>query len=144
MAHADNSVVINAPVQRVFEVVADGTQNGKWRDAVLDIALVQGDAGKAGAMYKQGLNGPGGRRMDGDYKLAEVVPNEVIVFNVIAGPAHPSGKYTFETVEGGTKVGFALDLQTRGLQKLIDPMITATMRKEVGSLANLKEYLEQR
>ena len=144
MAHAENSVVINAPVERVFEVVVDGAQNGKWRDAVVDIALVQGETGKVGATYKQGLKGPGGRRIDGDYKLTEVVPNQVIVFDVISGPARPSGKYTFETVEGGTKVRFALDLQTKGLQKLIDPMIASTMRKEVGALANLKSYLETR
>jgi uncharacterized protein YndB with AHSA1/START domain len=142
MAKAENTIVINVPVEKVFAFVTDGLQAGKWRPSVTDVALAEGTAGTVGATYKQGLKGPSGRRIDGDYRIVDVVPNQTFSFEVIAGPAHPRGQYIFETAEGGTSVRFILSLETTGLQKLLDPIITSTMNKEVASLANLKTYLE--
>jgi uncharacterized protein YndB with AHSA1/START domain len=142
MAHAEGSVKINAPLEKVYAFVADGTQNQKWRPSVMDIALASGQPGTVGATYKQGLKGPGGRRMDGDYTITDYVPNKSLSFQVIAGPAHPRGRFELEPEEGGTRLKFELDLETKGVQKLLDPVIAATMRKEVEALGNLKRYLE--
>ena len=35
-----------------------------------------------------------------------------------------------------------LDFEPKGLARLMDPMISASMRSEVAMLANLKAYLE--
>ena len=93
-------------------------------------------------MYKQGLKGPGGRRIDGDYEIVELRPNELIAFQVIAGPARPTGTFRFEPVGGTTRVTFTLHFEPKGLARLIDPMITSTMRSEVATLTNLKAHLE--
>ena len=142
MPHAEESITINRPVSAVFNFVLDGTNNPLWRPAVLDIERVPGKPSGAGAVYKQGLKGPGGRRIDGDYEIVECVPDKLIRFQVIAGPARPTGMYRFEAIGNATRVTVALNLDAKGLTRLISPMIASTMRSEVARLSNLKAYLE--
>ena len=80
--------------------------------------------------------------MDGDYEVTEAEPNKLIKFQVIAGPARPSGTYKLEAAGNATRVTFVLDYQTKGLARLMDGMIGKTMQSEVGTLSNLKAYLE--
>lgn len=143
MAHAEASITIDRPAPTVFAFVLDGTHNPLWRPTVLDIQHVTGTPDGVGAQYKQGLKGPGGRRIDGDYEITAIEPDSLIRFQVTAGPARPTGAYQFESVGNETRVTFSLDFQPRGLAKLMDSMIERTMRSEVATLANLKAYLEQ-
>ncbi|HEX2698115.1 MAG TPA: SRPBCC family protein [Anaerolineales bacterium] len=142
MAHAENSIVINRPVKAVFDFVLDGMNGPLWRPSVGDVSLMPGKAFGVGAVYKQGLKGPGGSRIDGDYELVEVRPNELVRFQVVAGPARPTGIYQFESTGSSTKITFILDFQPKGLAKLMDGMINSTMEEEVATLSNLKAYLE--
>jgi uncharacterized membrane protein len=142
MPHAEENITINRPVSAVFNFVLDGTNNALWRPAVLDIERVPGKPSGAGAVYKQGLKGPGGRRIEGDYEIVECQPDELIRFQVIAGPARPTGMFRFEAVGNATRVTFALNLDAKGLTRLISPMIASTMKSEVATLSNLKTYLE--
>jgi uncharacterized membrane protein len=143
MAHAEDSIVINRPVKDVYDFVLDGTKNQLWRPAVTDVERVPGKPSEAGAIYKQGLKGPGGRRIEGDYEITECMPNEMIKFQVVAGPARPTGTYKFEDVGNATRVTFTLDYQPTGFEeKLMDPMINRTMKGEVTTLSNLKSYME--
>ena len=142
MAHAEESITIHRPVNAVFDFVLDGTNSPLWRPGIVDIQRVPGKPSGVGAVYKQGLKGPGGRRIEGDYEIVECQPNELIKFQVISGPARPTGTYRFETVGDATRVTFMLHYEPKGLARLIDPMITRTMRSEVATLSNLKAYLE--
>ena len=142
MPHAEEGITINRPVSTVFNFVLDGMNNALWRPAVVDIERVPGKPSGVGAVYKQGLKGPGGRRIDGDYEIVECRPDELIRFQVIAGPARPTGTYTFEAVGNATRVTFALHLDAKGLTRLMSPMIASTMKGEVATLSNLKAYLE--
>lgn len=142
MAHAEACITINRPADEVFNFVLDGTNSLRWRPAVIDIQPVPGTPTGIGAVYKQGLKGPGGRRIAGDYEIVDARPNELIVFHVIAGPARPTGTYRFEPVGGATHVTFTLHFEPKGLARLMDPMIASTMRSEVATLTNLKACLE--
>src|SRR5690348_10467198 len=94
MAHAESMITIDRPVKSVFDFVLDGMNNPHWRPAVIEIQRVPGKP----AVFKQGLKGPGGRRIEGDYEIVEEKPNESIKFQVISGPARPTGVYKFEAV----------------------------------------------
>jgi hypothetical protein len=142
MAHAENKVKINRPVSVVFDFILDGGNNKIWRPAVTDISPLTQKPYGVGSAFKQGLKGPGGR-IDGDYKITECKLNEFIKFEVTAGPARPTGTYAFATDGTSTTVTFILDFQTKGLAKLMEPMINQSMKSEVATLSNLKKYLEQ-
>ena len=142
MAHAEQTTTINRPVNVVFEFVLKGENNALWRPAVIDIQRVPGKPAGVGAIYKQGLKGPGGRRIEGDYEITESKTNELIKFQVIAGPARPVGTFRFEAAGNSTRVTFTLHFDPKGLAILMGPMINNTMKPEVATLSNLKSYLE--
>ena len=143
MPHAEYSVTVDRPARDVFDYLADGTHNREWRSGVLDIERTNAISGE-GAAYRQVLAGPGGRRIDGDYRITAFDPPRRLEFLVTAGPARPTG--VFELADGtdrATVVRFTLDLQPMGLMKLMTPMIARQMRREVAQLETLKKVLEQ-
>jgi uncharacterized protein YndB with AHSA1/START domain len=143
MPHAEHAVTVSRPAQTVFEYLAEGTHNREWRAGVLEIARTSEDSGE-GATYRQVLAGPGGRRIDGDYKITAFDPPRRLAFQVTAGPARPSGVFELSETEGpATRVRFALDVNPSGLMKLMTPMISRQMQREVAQLDNLKSILEQ-
>ncbi len=141
MAHAENTVTIDREPKQVFDFILDGTNGPKWRPDVTDVQLQPGRPLGVGAVFKQGMKGPGGR-IDADYEIVESTPNSWIKFQVIAGPARPVGTYKLEPAGKSTRVTFVLDFQPKGLARLMDGMINKSMQSEVGNLANLKSYLE--
>lgn len=142
MAHAEGTVTIDRPIDQVFSFLADGTNNPAWRPGVLDITPPAGGPA-VGAVYAQGLKGPRGKRIDGDYRITELVAPSRIAFAVVAGPARPTGVFQLsDPSPGSTQVHFTLDLQAKGVMKLMGGMIAKTMREEVACLTNLKTVLE--
>src|SRR5579859_1415525 len=138
MPHAEHTVTISRPPRDVFDYLADGTHNREWRAGVLEISRTSADDGQ-GATYRQVLAGPGGRRIDGDYRVTTFEPPRRLEFLVTAGPARPSGSFELtENADRSTRVRFALDLESAGLMKLMAPMITRQMRREVAQLDTLK------
>jgi len=136
-------VTVSRPAQAVFDYLADGTHNREWRAGVLEIARTS-EAGGEGATYRQVLAGPGGRRIDGDYRITEFDPPRRLAFQVTAGPARPSGVFELSETDGSsTRVRFALDVNPSGLMKLMTPMISRQMQQEVVQLDKLKSILEQ-
>lgn len=142
MAHAEATTTINRPVSQVFGFVLDGENNPRWRPGCIDIKALTTKPYGVGTKFKQGIKGPGGR-IDGDYEIVKCEPDHLIEFQVIAGPARPTGSYKFESAGNATTVTFILNFEPKGLQKLMDGMINKQMQAEVGNLSNLKAYLEK-
>jgi len=142
MANASNSIIIDRSVPDVYQFLADGLNNPKWRSAVVEISLASGKPGAAGAVYKQTLKGPFGSKVDGSYRIVEAIPNSRIKFEVIAGPARPLGQFDVAVADGGASVRFSLSFEPAGLMRLMNGMIQSTMNAEVRNLSELKKLLE--
>lgn len=143
MAHAENEITIDRPAAEVYAFLADGLNNPAWRRSVQSIALQSGTPGETGAVYSQTLTGPRGKSIQGDYRIIAADPGRALAFQVIAGPARPEGQYLLTESEGRTTVRFILDLKPSGLMKVLDGLITKTMKSEVSQLKNLKTVLEE-
>jgi carbon monoxide dehydrogenase subunit G len=141
MPEAQHQVTIARPIGEVFAFVADGLNGSTWRPGVLDIALVSGSG--ATAVYKQGVKGPGGRRIDADYRITAYEPDHRLSFEAIAGPVRPTGSYVFEDVGGGTRLTFSLRADLGGIKKLLmGGAVQKTMDAEVAATEQLKSILE--
>jgi uncharacterized protein YndB with AHSA1/START domain len=141
MLSAGREVTIARPVAEVFAFVADGLNAPRWRPGVMDISLASGTG--LGAVYKQGVKGPGGRRIDADYRITAFEPNRRLSFEAIAGPVRPTGQFDFDDVNGGTRLTFALQAELGGLKKLLmGGAVQKTMNAEVAATERLKEVLE--
>ena len=142
MPHAEAEVTIGRSPQDVFAFLADGANNPRWRQGVLDIEQVGGGDVGSGTVFRQGMRGPMGRRIPADYAITTYEPARTLGFQVVAGPARPDGRYDLEPAEGGTRLRFALDWQPPGLRKLLSPMVGRQMPHAVAALEQLKEVLE--
>jgi len=141
MSEARHQVTIRRPAGEVFAFLADGLNGPKWRPGIIDIALVSGNG--VGATYKQGVKGPGGRRVDADYRVTAYEPDARLAFEAIAGPVRPTGEYVLEEVDGGTRLTFALRAELGGIKKLLmGGAVQKTMDSEVEATERLKSLLE--
>ena len=140
MPSAENSVVIDRPRSEVFAFVANHENDPKWRRGVLDIQRAAGEG--VGAVYRQGVKGPFGRRVPADFEITAFEEGSHVAFRALSGPVRPEGSYRFEDANGGTRVTFSLNAEVRGPKMLIAPMVGKAMRNEVGALENLKRVLE--
>jgi uncharacterized membrane protein len=141
MASATRSVTIRRPVDEVFAFVADGANAPRWRSGVLDVEHVSGRG--AGAVYRQGVKGPGGRRIAADYEITASEPSRRIAFKAIAGPVRPTGEFRFDGTGDQTTLTFSLDAQLNGWKKLVmGGAVQRTMDAEMDALDRLKALLE--
>lgn len=142
MPRAEHTVTIHRSAEDIFDFLADGTNNPQWRPGVLEIAPV-GDVAGLGASYRQVLSGPGGRRIDGDYRVTTYDRPTTLGFEVTAGPLRPTGVFEVtSSPSGDTGVTFRLAAAPRGIMRLMTPMIARQMRMETRSLEVLKTRLE--
>jgi uncharacterized protein YndB with AHSA1/START domain len=142
MAHAQYTVTVQRPVDDVFAYLVDGANNRRWRDGVLEIERVSGDGG-VGTTYRQVLKGPGGRRIDGDYRVTAYERPSLLAFEVVAGPVRPVGRYELAAVGAqATAVTFRLDVRIKGIMKVVSPLVGKQMQSEVAHLVDLKRDME--
>ncbi|HYL40810.1 MAG TPA: SRPBCC family protein, partial [Candidatus Binatus sp.] len=126
---------------QVWAFVTDGANATKWRSGVLDVTKVSGQG--VGETWKQGVKGPGGRRIDADYEVTAWEPEARMAFKAIAGPVRPTGEYRFAAEDGGTRLSFSLQAELSGLKKLLmGGPVQSTMDAEMGALDRLKAVLE--
>jgi uncharacterized protein YndB with AHSA1/START domain len=138
---ASRSVTIARSPAEVFDFLADGTTGPQWRPGVIDVGLASGSG--VGARYRQGVKGPGGRRVDADYEVTAFEPGRRLAFRAVAGPVRPAGEYVLTADAGGTRLTFSLACEL-GFPKslLMGGAVQRSMDAEVGSLEHLKRVLE--
>ena len=141
MPSASHSVTINRPASDVFAFVADGENAPRWRTGVLDIQRVSGQG--VGAVYRQGVRGPGGRRIAADYQVTAYQPDTLLVFKTIAGPVRPTGEFRLQQADGATTLTLSLQADLAGVKRLfMSGMVQKTMDAEVAAIDNVKRLLE--
>ena len=103
--------------------------NKQWRSGVLDVSKASGDG--AGAIYRQIMKGPGGRKIRGDYRVTDFERPTRLAFEVIAGPARPTGSYELRPeTPTSTSVTFTLDLKPRELPSSWAPWSTVKCKRK--------------
>jgi uncharacterized membrane protein len=141
MPAATHSVTIRRPVRDVFAFVADGLNAPRWRSGVLDVERASGEG--VGAVYRQGVKGPGGRRIAADYEVTVFQPDRRLAFQTIAGPVRPKGEFRFEETPEGTRLTMSLEADMSGIKRLLmGGAVQRTMDAEVQTTEELKRVLE--
>jgi hypothetical protein len=100
-------------------VIAEGTPGELT--GVLDIAQANSTVGE-GAAHRQILVGPGGRRIDGDYRITAFNPPRRLEFLVTAGPANRCLR-TDRRHRPGHRRPLRARPPARGFMKRMTPMI---------------------
>jgi uncharacterized protein YndB with AHSA1/START domain len=142
MPNAERTIAVLRPVAEVFAFIADGETAVRWRSGVTDVAKVSGEG--RGTIYRQGVKGPGGRRVAADYEITDYEPPTRLAFRAIAGPVRPTGEYRLSETADGTRLTFALQAKLGFLKAiLMDSAVQKAMDAEMASLDRLKAILEE-
>jgi uncharacterized protein YndB with AHSA1/START domain len=139
MVKAELSVMIDRPVEEVWEFITDLSKIPKWETAILEARPTS--AGPIGVGFTFEL-----RRKDMTLptRIIEYEPNRRFSFEHISGPAKGSvATYNVETVEGKTRLTSTGDIKFNGFYKLAGPFVFRSLRREeIAAIGNLKRILE--
>lgn len=141
MPHAERTVTIAAPVEKVFAFFADPENETRWRTGVKEMHA-EGEPA-VGTVVRQTVAGPMGRGVSADIEITEIRPPEVYAFRGISGPVRPVGSYTMAPSGDGTAVTFRLDCDLGGIKGMVlSKQVQKSMDEEMAALDTAKRLLE--
>ena len=142
MVRVELNVVINRPVEEVYAYTSNPENNSQWQSNCLGAVITSEGPTGVGTTFSDGAKFLG-RRIESTFEITEYDPNRKVWFKTTSGPIPAKAGYTYESVEGGTKVTFGCEAEPGGLFKLAKPIIVREIKREwETSLANLKDLLE--
>lgn len=142
MAKIETSVVISRPIGEVFTYMMEIKNWPQWHSGMLEAE--QETEGPVGVGTKfRGLNQFLGRSMAWSSEVTEYEPNSKVAQRLQSGPVLFDQSFTFEPVEGGTKLSLFAEGETGGFFKLAEPILNRNMQNQLEeNFAHLKEILE--
>lgn len=142
MAKVEVSVVVKRPVEEVFSFVVNPANFSKWESGIIQSNQISDGPIGVGTTMRE--VGPFlGREIETTLEFTEYEPNRRFSMKSISGPIPMQGTYTFESVEGGTKVTLTGEFQIGGFLKLVKPIVVYMAKRGLkADHKNLKELLE--
>jgi len=142
MVEVEASIVIKRPVEEVFEFLANAANSSQWQSGVLESEQTSEGAVGVGTTSRS-VSTFLGKRLESVNEITEYEPNMKVASKSTSGTIPIEGSYTFESVEGGTKVVLRGQGDVSGVFKLAEPLVArAAQRQFEGNFATLKDILE--
>jgi uncharacterized protein YndB with AHSA1/START domain len=143
MIEIENSVVINRPVDEIFEFMADAENHPQWQSGAQEVVKTSEGSIGVGTTYT-GVNRIMGRRLESYIEYTAYEPNKRLAAKVTQRPVPFQFEMTFEpAAEGRTKVNVKGTGEPGGFFKLAAPILARMIKRRTETnLANLKDLLE--
>jgi uncharacterized protein YndB with AHSA1/START domain len=145
MIRAESSVLIQRPVEAVFQFVAvDFFANyRKWSPEVVELEQTSAGALHPGSTGRQ-VRCDSGHRSESSFRVTTYEPLQAIVFASISGPRFRV-EYRFQPVASATRVTFRFELQPELFLKPFQRLLDGAVRRGSDRVVrNLKRLLEAR
>jgi uncharacterized protein YndB with AHSA1/START domain len=144
MFRAEQSAIIDRPIEDVFAFVGDQTNTPQWQAGLVEVRRTSDGPIGVGTTHTL-VRTFMGRRMEADNEYVAYEPNKRIAFRTTSGPVRMEASYLFESAVGGTRLTSLIEMDASGLMSLAEPLIAAGLRREMkAAFATLKELLENR
>jgi uncharacterized membrane protein len=144
MSKNRHSVVIAAPVERVFAFAADFENDPQWRDEVQEMRYTSDPPVGMGTRAVETARILG-QTLETTTVTTDYEPNRRVAAKSISGAVPIVASRDFEAVPGGTRFTYTLEGDTSGvlLFRLMGPILTRLYQKRIeGYLGTLKDILE--
>ena len=144
MVRAEESVVVQRPIDEVFGYFTDAAKIPEWQASALE-ARVQGDgpmrAGSRALETRKFL----GRRMESTMEVLEYEPPRRFTIKVSSGLVPFQVTSDLSEEDGGTRIRSVLEGEPGGFLRLAEPLVARGVERELrNNLATLKDVLESR
>ncbi len=115
MVEFSKSVVINRPIEDVFDYSVDPAKTHVWMDDIVEHthngALEVGSTGRRILKFM-------GLKLGGNYEITAFNRPYKYCFKVITGPLQAKVCQSYEEVDGGTRFAYEVELEGRGFYKV--------------------------
>lgn len=142
MASAKASIRIERPAKDVFAYASDPANMSRWQGEVLEAEPLSEGPLRVGSRVR-GVGSFLGRRIETTVEITAFEPDQTFRFTSVAGPIKSDNSFTFESVDGGTRVTESAKSELAGLFGLADPLLSRALGRQFRTnLANLKDLME--
>jgi Polyketide cyclase / dehydrase and lipid transport len=142
MALIEDEIIIERPVEEVFDFVADERNEPRYNPRMVRAEKLTAGPIGAGTRFRAEMKG-GRRPVEMTVEFTEYERPRRLALTAHLSPMEIRGGLTFEPVPEGTRMRWQWNLEPRGLLKVISPLIVRMGRRQEQSIwSNLKELLE--
>ena len=142
MAKFEINLVINRPIEEVFDFVSNSENLPRWRSTSLEVKKTSEGPIGAGSTFRGRFTFLG-RQFDGNVVVTAYEANRVFVSKMAEGPFPLETGYTLQPAENGTHVAFVVEGAPGGFFKFAEPLVVSMAKRAYDTdLQNLKEMLE--
>jgi len=142
MIHFEVNTHIYRPLTQVFLFVATPENDFQWQYGTLASAQISSGEVGMGTLFRA-VGHLMGRRIEALYEVTAFEPNKRYGFKAVSGPVESHTLYTFEMLDGGTKLHLSTETDPGDLFKPGDTIVGRQFRKQYKeNLAMLKSILE--
>lgn len=143
--HVEESAEINQPLQEVFKYVSDVGNYPEWMAHALEVRTDTPGPPQQGDRFVVAIKSVG-RRFETPYERTSYEPDRRFTDRAVGGPiANHRWHAAFEEMPGGTRLTRAVDVESGGLLKLLEPLQKRAAERQLRKdLQALKEVLEAR
>ncbi|MDA8194737.1 MAG: SRPBCC family protein [Thermaerobacter sp.] len=142
MIQTHASVVINRPVEQVFDFVSNPEHDPEWSSGVVEVRKLSEDPWGPGTRYVY-VRSFLGRRLEVSGAVTQFDAPQRYAFASGNDAVKATGSLDFEPVDGGTRVDFSMAIESGGLFKLAEPVMAKIVQHQMQSdFEVLKHLLE--
>ena len=142
MARIEASIVINRPIEDLFEYMADVARNTEWKEGILEAKQTSPGPAAVGATYTYVVQAMG-RKIETDGEITEFQAPTRFAWKSTKSPFPMTGGHTLEPANGGVKVTNFMEVEPGGFFKLAEGIMAKQQKSQMErELANLKAMME--
>jgi uncharacterized protein YndB with AHSA1/START domain len=140
----EHSVVIRRPPEEVFAFLADLQNWSRWQPELRESEQTSRGPIDVGTTFRQALD-VGGQRIELFCEVTEYEEDEKLSFHYARDGLSLGLNFSFEPVEGGTRITGKGEGRMSGFSSLFEPVIDREVNEQIKtSLDDLKVLLESR
>ncbi|NJL35993.1 MAG: polyketide cyclase [Leptolyngbyaceae cyanobacterium RM2_2_4] len=143
MIKAESSTVIDRPTEEVFKYIATGFFENypNWESAIVELEKTSQDPIGIGTTGRQLMN-EGGWKAESTFQITDYEPEQKFSITGMSKP-YFKNSYTFEPLDGSTKVTYIFEFSMDGVGRLFEPLIAGSAKKGSKEVVNnLKKLIE--
>lgn len=127
----------------VFDYMTDASNLADWQTAHTSTDVLTEGPPRLGSRFRERLKPPLGREFEQVTEFTEFDRPRHFHVHIVEGPFPVDGTWSLEPDGSGTRVHFVADGQLRGIQRLLEPVVSCFMARQFASYhRNLRRNLE--
>ena len=143
MIRLEEKIIIDSPIEEVFNFVANGENMALWNSAVFKIEKVSAGPLGMGTQFWMLRNLPSGRA-ENIFEVITYKPNTEFSIKTVSGPTPFVYHYHFTSIDSNTSLVLVAEIQLNGLGKIAKPLLAIGIRKGIRDNLNTLNKLMQK